>query len=367
MSFGETLVYNSLIKIRDNYISDLIIKYDVGITDEIEGRKTNKVKIDFICYIDSKQFWIEYNGEQHYESTYFEHLRDENKWEEEYKNQIKRDKNVAKYCIDKTFEILSEETITQIIEPSAGNGAFSNQITGCIAFDILPENENIIKQDFLELNMGYKKGRLFIGNPPFGTNNFLLQNFYKKCVQMGDYIAFIMPIGYLNNNSDLHSFDLIYSEDLGELIYSDRLLHCCFNIYKRPLKGIKLKPDYTLKSVTIIEHRRKKGNYHTGKNKDIPDNYDFAICGWGDGCLGKTPKYIEQYALEFYIYVNDKRFYDKIKTLLEIENIRNYAKSISGKHISKMKLFKYFRENIPEINEEDILKNHQKFKVKKLF
>lgn len=106
MSFGETLVYNSLIKIRDNYISDLIIKYDVNISDEIEGRKTNRVRIDFICTIKSKQIWIEYNGEQHYESTYFEHLRDENKWEEEYKNQIKRDKNVVKYCIDNDISLI---------------------------------------------------------------------------------------------------------------------------------------------------------------------------------------------------------------------------------------------------------------------
>ena len=33
---------------------------------------------------------------------------------------------LAKYCIDKTYKIIGRENITDIIEPSAGNGSFSN-------------------------------------------------------------------------------------------------------------------------------------------------------------------------------------------------------------------------------------------------
>jgi predicted RNA methylase len=55
---------------------------------------------------------------------------------------------LAKYCIDKTYEIIGKENITEIIEPSAGNGSFSLQIPNCIAYDIEPEHESIIKQDF---------------------------------------------------------------------------------------------------------------------------------------------------------------------------------------------------------------------------
>ena len=53
---------------------------------------------------------------------------------------------LAKYCIDKTFEIIGKENIAEIIEPSAGNGSFSNQLE-CIAYDLFPEHKNIIKQD----------------------------------------------------------------------------------------------------------------------------------------------------------------------------------------------------------------------------
>ena len=35
---------------------------------------------------------------------------------------------LSKYCIDKTFEIIGEDNITDIIEPSAGDGSFSNQL-----------------------------------------------------------------------------------------------------------------------------------------------------------------------------------------------------------------------------------------------
>ena len=87
--------------------------------------------------------------------------------------------DLAKYCINKTFKIIGEENITDIIEPSAGNGSFSNQLD-CTAYDLYPEGDNIIKQDYLTLNETYKKGRLIIGNHPYGNYLNLAQKFYKK-------------------------------------------------------------------------------------------------------------------------------------------------------------------------------------------
>lgn len=130
--------------------------------------------------------------------------------------------DIAKKCFDKTIEIVGYDNITEIIEPSAGNGSFSSQWPFCIAYDIEPEHPDIIKQDFLTLDIPYKKGRLFIGNPPFGSRMSLAIKFYKKCIQLGDYIAFILPIGQLNNSAVLYEFDLIYSEDLGDQSYTDR-------------------------------------------------------------------------------------------------------------------------------------------------
>jgi len=85
---------------------------------------------------------------------------------------------VAQHCIDITKEILKEENITEIIEPSAGNGVFSKKIKNCIAYDIEPKDDSIIKQDFFKLDIPYKQGRLFIGNPPFGARNNLSLQFF---------------------------------------------------------------------------------------------------------------------------------------------------------------------------------------------
>ena len=70
------------------------------------------------------------------------------------------DPKISKYCIDKTFEIIGKENINSIIEPSAGNGSFSNQLD-CIAYDIIPDADNIIKQDFLKLEINYEKRLTF--------------------------------------------------------------------------------------------------------------------------------------------------------------------------------------------------------------
>jgi hypothetical protein len=140
---------------------------------------------------------------------------------------------------------------------------------------------------------------------------------------------------------------LIYSEDLGLRYYTDRYLHCCFNIYRRPDSGaFNSKPNYELNEITIIEHRRKKGDYQTAANKEIKDGYCYAMCNWGDGCLGKVPNFIGEYAQEVYFYCSDERIKNEIVTLLEFNKIREYVNSISGKKISVMKLYKYLYENI---------------------
>lgn len=249
---------------------------------------------------------------------------------------------LAKRLINKTFEVIGRENITDIIEPSAGNGSFSNQLN-CTAYDIEPEGEGIIKQNFLKLEIPYKPGRLITGNPPFGKSNAMSVKFFKKSCTLGDYIAFIQPISQLNNNLQMYYFDLIYSEDLGIVKYSDRELHCCFNIYKRPSCGINPKPDYTLKDITIKEWRRG------GSYPKPTDGWDTCMCNFGDGSCGKVPEYVGQYCQEVYFYCHKKEYLPKLLELLEFNTIREYVKSISMKRISVMRLYKYLKDNIEGI------------------
>jgi len=212
--------------------------------------------------------------------------------------------DLAKQCIDKTFEIIGQDNITEVIEPSAGNGRFSKQIADCIAYDIQPVDDSIIEQDFLKLEMEYKVGRLFIGNPPYGSRLSLARKFYVKCAEYGDYIGFILPIGQLNNTQSLYQFDLIYSEDLGKRRYTGRKLHCCFNLYRRPENGLNKRVISRLKDVTIVRQ--------DSKNYDSVENHDLRMCYWGDGSAGKILKDGEKYAAEYKIIINNDELRDQI-------------------------------------------------------
>ena len=248
--------------------------------------------------------------------------------------------NLAKYCIDKTFEIIGKENITDIIEPSAGNGSFSNQLE-CVAYDIEPEHKSIIKQDYLKLELEYKKGRLIIGNPPYGRCMNLAQKFYKKSIQIGDYIAFILPISCLNNTQSLFEFDLIYSEDLGGHNYSNRQLHCCFNIYKRPINGLNKQKRIKLKDVKIIRQDSKQYN-------EIID-YDIRMCYWGNGSAGKILKDNEHYAAEYKIIIlNDDIREDVIRVLNEV-NWFDELNKIAMLKIQQFHIYNLLKREIPNI------------------
>ncbi len=252
-------------------------------------------------------------------------------------------KELAKYCIDKTYEVIGEENISEVIEPSAGNGSFSLQIPSvCWAYDIEPEHESIIQKDFLKLNITYLWGRLIIGNPPFGTRNTMAVKFYKKAIELGDYIAFILPISQYNNIQQMYEFDLIYSEDLGIEEYSGIPLHCCFNIYRRPsCEELNKKPNYKLKDVEIKEYRRN-GTYKK------PVNYNYGMCSWGQS-LGKETNYIGEYAQETYFLINNEKYKNKILQVIKDTDWKNLYPYVSTPKIQTWKIYKYLKEQIPEL------------------
>mgnify|MGYP000882288863 FL=1 len=250
------------------------------------------------------------------------------------------DTSLAKYCIDKTFEVIGEDNITDIIEPSAGNGSFSLQLPKCTAYDIEPEHPSIIKQDFLKLDINYLKGRLIIGNPPFGSRMGLAQKFYKKSVELCDYIAFILPISQLDNSSSLYQFDLIYSEDLGIRQYSDREIHCCFNIYKRPNNGLNSRKNLKLKDITIV--RQDSKGY-----KDF--EYDVRMCYWGNATAGKILSEGESYSAEYKIKINSPALKDEILQVLSSVNWKEELNSTAMLSIRQFHIAKVLKKYISNI------------------
>jgi hypothetical protein len=238
-------------------------------------------------------------------------------------------KQVAKECIDTFWRTCFN--ITEIIEPSAGNGAFSLQIPNCIAYDLEPEHESIIKQDFLKLEIPYKRGRLIIGNPPFGDRNNLARGFYKKATELCDAIAFILPISQLDNSDSLYEFDLIKSIDLGVLEYSGMKIHCCFNIYTRPKNGLNSKPN--LKIDWLKVYRDDQDGYE-GINADL--------CIFRRGASVGKEKFADTHTQTYKIVVDDKSKVEYVKDRILNFDWSNFKKHQSAPSLSKNDIYRLF-------------------------
>ena len=250
------------------------------------------------------------------------------------------------YCVNKTLDILQENgyEISEFLEPSAGEGVFSNYLytTGknVIALDIEPKAENIIQADYLTYKLEYKKGRLTIGNPPFGSRLNLARKFYKKSIEVGDYISFILPISQLNNTEFMYEFDLFYSENLGELIFSgNRKVKCCLNIYIRPEKGLNKKSKNKLKDVEIVREGSKRyGNFE----------YDIRMCRWGTSA-GKILKDGENYRGEYKIKIHNEDLKDKIIGVLTNTDWKKELNSTEMGAIYQYHIINILKRDIPEI------------------
>lgn len=252
------------------------------------------------------------------------------------------------YCVNKAWDILKDNgyEIKEFLEPSAGNGVFSEYLAtsglNVIAIDIEPDGENIIKADFLEYPLEYVKNRCVIGNPPYGNRLSLAKKFFKKSIQICDYIVFILPISQLNNTQMFYEFDLLHSEDLGTLIFSgNRKVHCCLNVYVRPKNGLNKKKATKLKDIEIVRQDSKR--YESFE-------YDIRMCYWGDATAGKILSEGETYSGEYKIKIYNESLKDKIINVLTNIDWKKELNSTAMCRIKQYHIVDVLKKYIPDIS-----------------
>src|SRR5574344_1868672 len=105
---------------------------------------------------------------------------------------------IAKKCIDFVVENINDFYDYTIIEPSAGEGAFSEQIEKCISYDINPKKDYIIKKDWINSETDIVNKTIIIGNPPFGQQCSLAIKFINKSITYDNvkFICFILPLSF---------------------------------------------------------------------------------------------------------------------------------------------------------------------------
>ena len=146
-----------------------------------------------------------------------------------------------------------------IIEPSAGDGAFSDLIQNCFAYDISPNKDTIQQADWFALDKSQFKVHsdiLVVGNPPFGQQNTVAIAFFNEAAKFSDTIAFILPLSFkkdsIQNRLDLN-FSLVKEYELSNNSFifngADYAVPCMFQIWERtpePRKRKKLRTTTNL-------------------------------------------------------------------------------------------------------------------------
>jgi len=148
----------------------------------------------------------------------------------------------SKKCIDKVFELHNKSQFDLIVEPSAGNGSFFNQIDyeNKVGIDISPESEDIIEMDFFDYTPSKQKNNiLVIGNPPFGKVSSVAIKFFNHSAKWSNVIAFIIPRTFRRpsvQNKLNKMFHLTYDEDVSTkpcCFTPQMMVKCCFQIWEK--------------------------------------------------------------------------------------------------------------------------------------
>lgn len=204
------------------------------------------------------------------------------------------------------------------IEPSAGSGNFLFDYVD-IAYDLLPESDNIIQGDWLKTpnpNIPYA----LLGNPPFGKRNLLSKAFIQKSANDFNckYICFILPEVY-NKHTLQKTFPLnwklIHSNKLPSNSFTlddnDYHVPCVFQIWAR---------DSELPNLRAIERKVFENKHFTICKKEHADLFVL-------GASISTVKDLNE------VTINNRGYYLKTNLLTKHELKRN-IQSIKWKGLS---------------------------------
>lgn len=252
--------------------------------------------------------------------------------------------NIVEQCIKLIKKYIYISNNDLIIEPSAGNGAFINDIKEISKnykfYDLEPEHNEINKQDFLKINYDDLKQKYenihIIGNPPFGRQSSLAIQFIKKCCLFANSISFILPKSFKKNSMKKYfnkNYHLIYEIDLLENSFLvndiETNVPCIFQIwqYKHEIR------NEIQKQIPL--------NFKFVKKEDNPD-ISFRRVGANAGKISQdiTDKNCQSH---YFIKFNNTKTFDKnIKNLNSIQF--EFNNTVGPKSISKPELIHEFNK-----------------------
>jgi hypothetical protein len=247
---------------------------------------------------------------------------------------------IVKLCIDCITNNLIINENDLIIEPSAGNGAFINDIkllsNNYCFYDIEPENDEIIKQNYLTLdNNNDNNDKIhIIGNPPFGRQSSLAIKFIKKSCEFSDSISFILPRSFKKDSLKKYfklNFHLIFEIDLpsnsflvNDIEYD---VPCIFQIWEKRIEN------------RIINIKLEPINFIFVKKEEEP-HISFRRIGVNAGFIDSNIKDKNIQSHYFIKFINDNSIEDNLIKLSTIKFDTN--NTVGPKSISKQEIISQF-------------------------
>jgi len=249
---------------------------------------------------------------------------------------------VVESCLNFVKKYIQINIDDLIIEPSAGNGSF---ITGIKAltnnfkfYDLEPDNDEIIKQDYLLYNHDIIKKTFskihIIGNPPFGRQSSLAIKFIKKSCDYCDSVSFILPKSFKKDSLKKAfplKFHLIFEIDLpNKSFLVDGIEHdvpCIFQIWEK-------------KTIDrIVNEKLEPLNFRFVEKIENPD-ISFRRVGVNAGTIDDKINEKSVQSHYFIKFTNGKSIYDNMKNLSTITY--EFNNTVGPKSISKQELiFKF--------------------------
>lgn len=224
-----------------------------------------------------------------------------------------------KDVVEQLLKEIDLKNFDLIIEPSAGNGGFSDFLYSfnMVALDIEPEKDYIIKQDWFTFDTSnhYRKV-LVIGNPPFGLRNILSKRFIEHALKIENIntIAFVLP-DVFNKHTNQKIFPKEWKlkqviklpRDSFTLDGEEYHVPCSFYIWTKDdvEKDLRFNPD---------EFITQDFEYILTKDKE---NADFFV-------MGASPRVVKEIAD---VHINNRGYY--IKSLIGKEILMDRFRNIN--------------------------------------
>lgn len=150
-------------------------------------------------------------------------------------------REVAERFVRTIDRIVDLDQYDNVIEPAAGDGALLDYLPehNRIGYDLVPCREDIIEQDFYQLE--FPEGRnAVVMNPPFGRASKMAMEFFNKCADNAEVIATIIPRSWnkyrthkkLNENFGLY-YSVILPDNSFELDGKDYAVRCVGQLWIR--------------------------------------------------------------------------------------------------------------------------------------